>query len=329
MADTYTPNLNLRKDDQDSYYNVDKFNGNLDLIDAAVKAAGDKGAAAQSTTDSHKTDPAAHPNGISGNAATATKAAQDGAGNNIATTYLPKSGGIITGEIQSNGAAIIRNIPSNIDMFVGSGNAGIYDAKNSRQAFTYTQDSNTTDVGNDSGTTNIHGNTHASLDAASTLNGHTADDFLRRLGGRTQPTITPLIDWDAMKAANNGVDVRNINNAGTGIVAYGGDNGFTNGWPASSIALKQPYTNFDKLYIVAIDDTGTLTTTSVRETWELGQSLQKGYSTLLISNDALYWYAMSSQKNGTTDHYLSTPTLLAGGANSQNCAIIEIYGVNY
>ena len=74
--------------------------------------------------------------------------------------------------------------------------------------------------------------THAgTADSSSTLNGYTATQLVSKVAGGNQPSLTSIIDWNAMKAANGGVDVRNLNNTNTGILAYGGDNGFTNGWP--------------------------------------------------------------------------------------------------
>ena len=44
------------------------------------------------------------------------------------------------------------------------------------------------------------------------------------VGGHNMPLVMKsIIDWERMKSLNNGVDVRTVNNANTGITAYGGD----------------------------------------------------------------------------------------------------------
>ena len=90
-----------------------------------------------------------------------------------------------------------------------------------------------------------------------------------------------------MTAAKNGVDVRNINNTSTGIVVYDGDNDFTNRWSNCSIALKQSYIDFNKLYIVATDDEGKLVFSCIRKSWEFSQALKIGYRNLLICTNVV------------------------------------------
>ena len=54
------------------------------------------------------------PTSLPANGGTATKATQDGSGNNIANTYMPKSGGTFSGPINCNGGIHVGNIyPSN------------------------------------------------------------------------------------------------------------------------------------------------------------------------------------------------------------------------
>ena len=53
---------------------------------------------------------------LSGNAATATNATNDGNGNNIVNTYMPKSGGTFTGTVKCSGSLIIpTSTPSQTD----------------------------------------------------------------------------------------------------------------------------------------------------------------------------------------------------------------------
>lgn len=51
---------------------------------------------------------------ISGNAATATKATQDGNGNTISSTYLPLSGGTMTGNINMTKATKLNSYSTSI-----------------------------------------------------------------------------------------------------------------------------------------------------------------------------------------------------------------------
>ena len=53
-------------------------------------------------------------------------------------------------------------------------------------------------------------------------------NILNRAVGKTEPTLTSLINWDSMKSANDGTDVRNIKNTTYGTTAYGGDAGGLN-----------------------------------------------------------------------------------------------------
>ena len=77
----YTKTINLEKPLQTEVYDVDKRNANWDKIDKAIKKDRDD-------ADTHAADPNAHANGISGNAASATK---DSENNIIAKTYRKKT----------------------------------------------------------------------------------------------------------------------------------------------------------------------------------------------------------------------------------------------
>jgi hypothetical protein len=80
--------------------------------------------------------------------------------------------------------------------------------------------------------------------------------------GKTQPTLTALVDWDTMKTLNNGVDVRTAynKNQNTGIVGYGGDvTALNNG----DIILKQDFSTFDAMCINYADDL------CLQENWKL------------------------------------------------------------
>lgn len=157
-------------------------------------------------------------------------------------------------------------------------------------------------------------------------------DLLDKLAGNTTPTLVALIDWDTMKTRNSGTDVRTINNTSTGIKAYGGDYSFptTSGGSDSrkgTIMLKESYTLYDKILVVSSNDAGNIEKYTIFDVWELQKAFSEGYSFFLFDTDAVYWKIFSGVQSGTTTHPLSTDTIWYN--ETQNCSIIEIYGVKY
>lgn len=157
-------------------------------------------------------------------------------------------------------------------------------------------------------------------------------DLLDKLTGNTTPTLVALIDWDTMKTRNGGTDVRNIINTGSGIKAYGGDASFptTSGGSDSrlgTIMLKESYTLYDKILVVGNDDRGNYTSYTLWDVWELQKAFSEGSYFYLFGPDTLYWCLYSGVQSGTTTHPLSTDTIWY--TETQNCSIIEIYGVKY
>lgn len=157
-------------------------------------------------------------------------------------------------------------------------------------------------------------------------------DLLDKLAGNTTPTLVALIDWDTMKTRNSGTDVRNIINTSTGIKAYGGDYSFptTSGGSDSSkgtIMLKESYTLYDKILVVGSNDAGYIKKYTIFDVWELQKAFSEGYSFFLFDALALYWTIFSGVQSETTTHPLSTDTIWYN--ETQNCSIIEIYGVKY
>lgn len=157
-------------------------------------------------------------------------------------------------------------------------------------------------------------------------------DLLDKLAGHTTPTLVALIDWDTMKTRNSGTDVRTINNPSTGIKAYGGDYSFptTSGGSDSrkgTIMLKESYTLYDKILVVSSNDAGNIEKYTIFDVWELQKAFSEGYSFFLFDTDAVYWTIFSGVQSGTTTHPLSTDTIWYN--ETQNCSIIEIYGVKY
>lgn len=157
-------------------------------------------------------------------------------------------------------------------------------------------------------------------------------DLLDKLAGNTTPTLVALIDWDTMKTRNGGTDVRNIINTGTGIKAYGGDASFptTSGGSdnmQSTIMLKESYTLYDKILVVGNDDRGNNSKYTLWDVWKLQKAFSEGSYFNLFDTDSIYWLLYSGVQSGTTTHPLSTDTIWY--TETQNCSIIEIYGVKY
>lgn len=157
-------------------------------------------------------------------------------------------------------------------------------------------------------------------------------DLLDKLAGNTTPTLVALIDWDTMKTRNGGTDVRTINNTSTGIKAYGGDYSFptTSGGSDSrkgTIMLKESYTLYDKILVVSSNDSGTIEKYTIFNVWELQKAFSEGYRFFLSNDDSAYWIVFSGVQSGTTTHPISTDTIWYN--ETQNCSIIEIYGVKY
>lgn len=146
-------------------------------------------------------------------------------------------------------------------------------------------------------------------------------NLLGRAVGKTQPTLTALIDWESMKSANGGTDVRDIKNTSSGITAYGGGVGALN---KGDIILKQAFTKFDALLIKYTHDDGWWNKTIIIPTWEFNIMFNtKGYFQLL-KEQGQYWEVRG---NACADGRPSTTTRF--NVRKQNCGIIEIYGITY
>ena len=168
-----------------------------------------------------------------------------------------------------------------------------------------------------------------SADNASTLQGKDVNHFYRHLGGRETPTLIPLVDWEKMKQLNGGNDVRNIRNGGTGIVAYGGDNDFSGGYPRGSIFLKQSYKNFDKILVLCSDDSSDFCYYNLMDRWELELLFANLYRFNIASSTDNYWCVRGNKRGTITaaQSPLSTETIWMG--YEQNSSVVEIYGIKY
>ena len=150
--------------------------------------------------------------------------------------------------------------------------------------------------------------------------------FYRHIGGYETPTITALINWELMETENNGVDARNIRNAESGVIACGGDNTSKSGYGKSCILLKQVYTDFDKILVLGCDDAGSFCTRQVFDKWELDLMFANSLSFNVINDQDNNWRIFGGKK-GTYAGELSAGKVWR--THSQNCGIVEIYGIKY
>ncbi|MCC5468624.1 pyocin knob domain-containing protein [Pelosinus baikalensis] len=139
------------------------------------------------------------------------------------------------------------------------------------------------------------------------------------------PIMTALVDWSTMATKAGVSSVKNLNNTGSGISAYGGDSGnLGNG----NIYLKQSYKNFDAILVVGSNDNADFLMTCKWEKWELEFMFNQQYRFNLFNagSYAAYWNVWCSKLAGTS-HPQSTETVWYN--QSQNGGIVEIYGLNY
>ena len=141
-----------------------------------------------------------------------------------------------------------------------------------------------------------------------------------RVCGKTQPTMTALIDWNTMKSTNGGTDVRNINNTKTGIKAYGGDDTSLND---GDIILKSSYENYDALFVEYTNDEGTFHASTLIPMWKFKFDMNTKGATWLVSDVHNYWNVRGR------NHATRPSTATRINISAQNCGIIEIYGVTY
>ena len=145
--------------------------------------------------------------------------------------------------------------------------------------------------------------------------------LLQKAVGKIEPTLTPLIDWEAMKAENNGTDVRNLKNTTYGITAYGGDSGGTLG--KGDIILKESYENFDAMLVEYTNDDAQWCYENIIPMWLFKRKMSIGGGSLLSIDQSIQWYVCGR------NHPVTPSTTTRLEVLSQNCAIIEIYGITY
>lgn len=144
-----------------------------------------------------------------------------------------------------------------------------------------------------------------------------------------RPELVPLVDWDNMAFKANVTDVRNINNATTGIKAYGGDYPLLR---SGDIYLTEDFTNYGRILCLFCDDTGQTMYAKIWESWELDfiLGLNTGDVNIIGGGGYRYWdvygYAKELVYGGVT--YKTTKKYF-NVVGRQNAALIEIYGLKY
>lgn len=140
--------------------------------------------------------------------------------------------------------------------------------------------------------------------------------------GKVAPIMTPLVDWDKMAQIAKVTTVKNLNNANTGISAYGGDN---KALGIGDIHLKQSYKKFDKILILFCNDPANEHNIVVWDKWELELHFAQKYRFNILRSSL--WWSLWCANKANADHKLSTETIWY--CQDQNCGIIEIYGLTY
>lgn len=125
-----------------------------------------------------------------------------------------------------------------------------------------------------------------------------------------------LINFDGMQSNTSG-RVLNINNSGTGIIAYGGDCTFLDGTPRNSIELIEDIYKYDKLKIEYTDDSGNyLHTVTIKTSYLLDNSNNSTFDLLMGNTFGLFWQI---------DLTKSTGVFFSGVA--QNSGLVSIRGI--
>lgn len=132
------------------------------------------------------------------------------------------------------------------------------------------------------------------------------------ISGHKAPVMTPLIDWEEMKRQNSNNDVRNINEQVYGIIGTNRNN---------PIILKKSYKNYDKIFIILCggEDWGIRRNISY-EVWQLEYLFNTKEAFLFYHQGAASWMLKSTN---------STETKWITHSKTENCGIVEIYGIKY
>ena len=131
------------------------------------------------------------------------------------------------------------------------------------------------------------------------------------ISGHKAPVMTPLIDWEEMKRQNSNNDVRNINEQTYGIIGTNRNN---------PIILKESYKNYDKIFIILCGDGWGTRRNISYEVWQLEYLFATKEAFLLYSQGGVNWMLKSTN---------STETKWITHSKTENCGIVEIYGIKY
>ena len=149
------------------------------------------------------------------------------------------------------------------------------------------------------------------------------------VGGHNMPlVIKSIIDWERMNRLNNGVDVRTVNNANTGITAYSGD-AMNYDFHRGDIYLSEDFTTFDKILVISTDDVGDYRGVKEYDVCVLDYLMgQPGPIDIGPSTDNTWYINSRVHAAGLgLSRMASTNTLFA--IYRQNTAIVDIIGIKY
>lgn len=131
------------------------------------------------------------------------------------------------------------------------------------------------------------------------------------ISGHKAPVMTPLIDWEEMKRQNSNNDVRNINEQTYGIIGTSRNN---------PILLKESYKNYDKIFIIFCGNSWGTRRNISYEVWQLEYLFTTKEAFLLYQQGEAIWMLKSTN---------STETKWITHSKSENCGIVEIYGIKH
>lgn len=149
------------------------------------------------------------------------------------------------------------------------------------------------------------------------------------VSGHNMPlVIKSIIDWEHMKSLNNGVDVRTLNNANSGIIAYSGD-AVNYDFHRGDIYLSEDFTTFDKILFISTSDVGDCRVVNKYDVCVLDYLMSQPGPIDIGPNNDNRWYINSRVQTAGLglSGIVSTNTLLA--IHSQNTAIVDIIGIKY
>ena len=244
-----------------------------------------------------------------GNSATATKATQDSAGQQINTTY-------IKGLSASNATLTYTK---------GNGTTGTVTVNN---VATATNADKLDGYHYSDIVTKIQGKATPTMTALVDWAAMTTACNL------SPATVSVSTVVDGSSVTLSVPSIKDIRNTNTGIIAYDGDinsgslTGKNRPFYNGDIILKQSYKNFDKIFIVFSNDDGDIICHKIWEKWELEHAFDHSYRFTLFETVGIYWLLYGTKKQGTiTNQRLSTDTFWR--SQEQNSGIVEIYGLKY